>query len=85
MAGILFGLGLVGMFAGIWHQACNERTYRDRRLLAEQVFHRHDWMARQAMFNQVSYGQHLRHRFFLLDPWKLYDQRLTEGLRHDRA
>jgi hypothetical protein len=85
LAGILFAMGLVGVVGGFWQQVCNERTYRDRRRIAERLFQQPDWQVRRALFQQVSYSEHLRYRFFLLDPWKLYHPKVTEGLRDARG
>ena len=73
---LVIAIGLVGSVAGFWHQVCNERTYRERTGMARLLFAEPDWQRRVELFEQVSYGRHLWHRFFLLDPWALYDPRM---------
>lgn len=80
---------IVSLFAGVmlvasvWNLYCNDQTYRDRRWLMEVVFGAPDWWQRREYLNAVTYEQHLIHRFFLLDPWRLYPPQMLEGLKRE--
>lgn len=70
---LVIAMGIVFFVAGCWHQVCNERTYRERTGVARLLFAEPDWQRRVELFERVSYSRHLWQRFFLLDPWALYD------------
>lgn len=76
--GLLTAISAVGVVVGIWNFVCNERTYRDRTRLAAMIFSGPDWQEKKRLFEKVSYHDHLRHRFFLLDPFRLYSPRIFQ-------
>lgn len=86
VAGLFYGALIVGIVAAVWQLICNDRTYRDRLRLAQIIFAAPDWRDRREAFLRVSYGEHLRHRLFLLDPWSLYPPSVFgRQIREDRS
>lgn len=81
MDGALIALLVVMPTAILWGAICNAQTYSDRVWLAKVVFDKPDlnWRTRALMMDEVTYNEHLRHRFFLLSPWRLYRAELLAG------
>lgn len=71
---MMFEMFLIGAFAAIiWAMVCNNRTYRDRvRLIEEIAQGDFSWRELYKSFDNVSYDQHLWYRITLRNPKRLY-------------
>lgn len=77
------GAGLAGI---AWLLVANYWTLRDGLRAIEWAFDEdQEWRDRQPLIDAVSYEHHLRHRFFLLNPWRLYAPRVQAAMRRGRA
>lgn len=72
----LFGFVFPGLV--VWGLICNQRTYRKRMELIDNIYTLPEWQVYSVGFKRISYEQHMWALFFFQDPKKLYSPLIQE-------